>query len=477
MKANADAGEWISAVVGQVTLLNRPKNQRDQNCLHVAEQIFLKKGQLAHEFADVKSLSDNDKRVQGFGQLLRRLAADSEASFQQLFWLFTYQPEDVFEYFGIPDKDTYTWVTIVELYEAFWQMIRDDTPLQLSARGRRTAAAYIARTRWILYSLAYHQPKILLSVEQDRIQENRLGQLAREAREDWVTVLDAIEDHPLLARDIDAAADVAALTKIRLDQTKLQPGRPTPRDAEVWRHCVRHHLLSRFLLSPAWRVAWALSGWRARVALIIAALALGAGVVLLAVSVIWPSRSAYFTWGTAVATVGYLAIAAAAAGERSASWPWLLRQPASAAVGLLALSTMNPHWWEYGSKNPVAASIAAAGLAAAAMVYLAVEAINHGVSGARPLMVRVGSVIALGVAHAVLVAGLALRAVVPVYAENGEQLRCLWTGAECAQGGEPILILMLAAGWAFAAGVFIQILWEDQPSTAPLAHLGWRGRK
>lgn len=471
MKANAEAGEWIDEAVGQVALPNRPGNQRDQECINVASQIFLKKGSLAHEFANIKSLPGNEERVKEFHRLLRDLAADSDASFRQLFWLFTYQPEDVLTHFATADKDTHTWVTIVELYEALWRMVRDDGPPQLSARGRRTAAAYLARTRWILYSLAYHKPDVLLSpFERDRIQENQLGRLAREAREDWVAVLDTIEDHPLLASDIDVVADAASLTRVRLDPDL------SARDAEVWRHCVRHQLLPRFHLGPAWCVAWTLSRCPARLAVIVAGCALGAGMALLVAGLLWRSWSEYFTWGAVVAAVGYLAITVASAGERSASWPWLLRQPASAAVGLLALTTMNPHWWEYGSTNPVAAGIAAAGLAAAAVVYLAVEAINHGVSRIA-LLKGVGAVISLGVMHAILVAGLALRTVVPIYAENGEQLRCLWASGACAQGVHPILILMLATGWAFAAGVFIQILWEDQPSTAPLAHLGWRGRK
>ena len=257
MKVNAEAGEWIDEAVGQVALPNRPENQRDKKCVIVAEQIFLKKGPLAHEFADVKVLPENEKRVQGFRKLLRDLASDSEASFQQLFWLFTYQPQDLLTHFATPDKDTHSWVTIVELYETLWRMVRDDAPPQLSARGRRTAAAYLARTRWILYSLAY-QAEVLLPVERDRIQEDQLGWLAREAREDWVAVLDTIEDHPLLASDIDAVVDAAALTRVRLDPDV------SPRDAEVWRHCVRHQLLPRFCVGPAWRVAWTLSRRPAR---------------------------------------------------------------------------------------------------------------------------------------------------------------------------------------------------------------------
>jgi hypothetical protein len=36
------------------------------------------------------------------------------------------------------------------------------------------------------------------------------------------------------------------------------------------------------------------------------------------------------------------------------------------------------------------------------------------------------------------------------------------------------LVLTVATTWSFAAGVVTQILWDDQPLTAPLAHLTWR---
>jgi hypothetical protein len=38
------------------------------------------------------------------------------------------------------------------------------------------------------------------------------------------------------------------------------------------------------------------------------------------------------------------------------------------------------------------------------------------------------------------------------------------------------MLLVLAAAWCLAVGVFSQILWDDRPITAPLAHLSWRNR-
>jgi hypothetical protein len=36
------------------------------------------------------------------------------------------------------------------------------------------------------------------------------------------------------------------------------------------------------------------------------------------------------------------------------------------------------------------------------------------------------------------------------------------------------LRVLLATAWCLAVGVFSQILWDDRPITAPLAHLSWR---
>ena len=40
--------------------------------------------------------------------------------------------------------------------------------------------------------------------------------------------------------------------------------------------------------------------------------------------------------------------------------------------------------------------------------------------------------------------------------------------------GRAGMVLLLATAWCLAVGVFSQILWDDRPITAPLAHLSWR---
>ena len=40
-----------------------------------------------------------------------------------------------------------------------------------------------------------------------------------------------------------------------------------------------------------------------------------------------------------------------------------------------------------------------------------------------------------------------------------------------------LAILLAATFWCLAAGVFSQILWDDQPITAPLSHRRWRDER
>ena len=61
----------------------------------------------------------------------------------------------------------------------------------------------------------------------------------------------------------------------------------------------------------------------------------------------------------------------------------------------------------------------------------------------------------------------------------------LGSGLDCAIVRPGVLVRVgtmtssgryLALGGCLAVGVFSQILWDDRPITAPLAHLSWRNR-
>ncbi|WP_131745454.1 hypothetical protein [Frankia sp. Cppng1_Ct_nod] len=157
-----------------------------------------------------------------------------------------------------------------------------------------------------------------------------------------------------------------------------------------------------------------------------------------------------------------------AVGSRETTNLWCLRLPAGAALGMVALISLDDTWahpdtWTW----PVVASVVVLAVAGG---YLTLEAQGHGVPGGRILAGRVLAVAGLGLAHAVGVAALVLAAVVPAVTPD---LAHKLAGPGAASPAE---LLMLAASVGLAAGVLLQILWDDRPVTYPLTHLPWRGR-
>jgi hypothetical protein len=71
----------------------------------------------------------------------------------------------------------------------------------------------------------------------------------------------------------------------------------------------------------------------------------------------------------------------------------------------------------------------------------------------------------------VMVSLIGLVAVAPAFASPAGRLGGIWRQPGYGRAG---LLLALAAAWCLAVGVFSQILWEDRPITAALAHLSWR---
>lgn len=142
---------------------------------------------------------------------------------------------------------------------------------------------------------------------------------------------------------------------------------------------------------------------------------------------------------------------------------WLLRMPASSTIGMLALITLHPDWWTTTTNTATAAAV----LATAAIGYLVVEARNHGVAAADSIRRALG-IAAAGAVHAFLVTAVGFILVAPAFTEQGSELATNWNTWTVGQG---LARLVPATAWCLAAGVFSQILWDDQPITAALAHL------
>jgi hypothetical protein len=70
-----------------------------------------------------------------------------------------------------------------------------------------------------------------------------------------------------------------------------------------------------------------------------------------------------------------------------------------------------------------------------------------------------------------MVSLIGLVIVAPAFVSGGRQLAAVWHRPGYGHAG---LLLALATAWCLAVGVFAQVLWEDRPITASLAHLSWR---
>lgn len=241
---------------------------------------------------------------------------------------------------------------------------------------------------------------------------------------------------------------------------------------------VEHHLLPRFALLSAIAAAHRYGpGFWPRTLATGAVLACAGAAAAMAwcghLPRAWfPAAAAYLVLGCAALFL-----------DRAWSLQWLLRIPAAAAVGLIVLVTVNPYWWQNADgEGPTPAALTV--LFGASCGYLLIQVRNHGL-GPRPwarrrtrpgrtavrALGRVLAVAALGAAHSFLVALVGLAVLVPAFSENGRDLAAVLAGD--AVGPAPGTILALATAWCLASGVFSQILWDDRPITAPLAHHRW----
>ena len=413
----------------------------------------------------------------------------------ELWEFFTYRPLDVIEIFAERLDGKRRWSTLVEIYEAWYTLAAGGPGTMFTGSlpyAVRVGAAHLARTRWALLSLPFTAPNRPSDPDLRRVNDDtgRLVALAQQARADWLSALGTIDDYPLLAGrigDIEADARDVATVSVTPVQLALDPvpgtaaaeDRADPPGREAARFAVIRLLLPRFAWGSASRIVLrSVSG--VSLGFNVAALTAALTSILLFGLASIPSWSWAYTGAAISAAAVYLLITAAATIDPRGAWPWLLRQPASAAVGLLALAAFGSDWWYTGGANAdaVRAAIAAAGLAGAALAYLYVEAAQHGVRGRR-LAWRPSLVGLVGLIHSLLISLIGLRFLLPVFAatpSNGPALSCWYAIHSCHGQALPApLLIALATAWSFAAGVFLQIIWDDQPVTAPLTHVSWRG--
>ena len=157
---------------------------------------------------------------------------------------------------------------------------------------------------------------------------------------------------------------------------------------------------------------------------------------------------------------------------------WLWRLPAAGVVGVLVLLTLSGTWWSSLRVQPLSTLIiAGAALLIASYAYLVMEVVGHRVSAGRAIK-RSAVVFGAAVAHSYAVAVIGLNTLGPVFMD----MAVTGTGST----GDPMTLatvlrdpthyawfIWLSTAWCVAVGTFSQVLWDDRPTTAPLAHMRW----
>jgi hypothetical protein len=304
-----------------------------------------------------------------------------------------------------------------------------------------------------------------------------------EARRAWLDYLDTYQAHPLLsqAEPGDLEEELAALifrqpgpgisarvsAPLGLSVRRLTETAPlTAGDKAVIAEAADRHLLPRFALPAMIRLALPggdLRSRRPRVLCAIAAAAAGLASIGLAAGLL-------IHQATILAAVFYLLVGASVV-KWGPDWAsvWLLRMPAASAVGVIALVSFLPGDWLQRSAD---GWLAIPALGAVSYGYLVLEARNHGVAAWASLR-RALAVAAVGAAHALMVSLIGLTVVAPAFVNSGPALAAMWRHPGYRHAG---MELALATAWCLAVGVFSQILWDDRPITARLAHLSWQSK-
>jgi hypothetical protein len=318
----------------------------------------------------------------------------------------------------------------------------------------------------------FNGSRLVQRVNGDQLWHELVGQ-CQQARREWLSVLSAYQSNPHLVqatpRQFEAELDAVVFRHRRgaplgLSPAQLTDAAPlTAEDKAIIAEVTNEHWLPRFNL----RRVLSIAAHGDDGTLSVPRLAVGAGAVLLGLAAAGCVGFLHTQWAAFVSALCYLLVGGGilAFGPAWAA-PWLLRMPAAAAVGIIALLSVLAGGW---LGTPHVGLLASLVLIAVATGYLAVQLRQHGIE--RWALTRALAVAAIGTGHALMVSLIGLVYVAPAFALKEKSLASLWSSPGYWHTG---LVLLLATAWCLAVGVFSQILWDDRPITAPLAHTSWR---
>ncbi|MEV5719997.1 hypothetical protein AB0L41_39440 [Amycolatopsis mediterranei] len=347
-------------------------------------------------------------------------------------------------------------------------------------RQQFLALSALARLRFLATSVAIHQ--------------SYQGWLPtfRSARVHWLGYLDDIDRDPWLSgrNSTDIEGDLALMRQALLHEGDTDDHTWRFYDRALARRLVDNHLLPRGDLRDSVELVAhydrrtttsTLVPWLVLLVPVIATVLLGA---LWCIPLI-PGRPPWLGFvGDVVCVVpAIVAVATLRATEHNPLRTRLLlpRVLAANVVGIAALVTLHPDWWQT-PVDGLSAIVTPILLAAAAFVYQLHEFRNHGSTGCA-LVCRTLLVTLISLCYALLVNWLALRYVLPAFSEEGHLLATsrsaapmadLVLPADPASPGaaphivRPLWMLLTATAWSHSLAVFIQLVWDDKPITAPL---------
>jgi hypothetical protein len=319
-----------------------------------------------------------------------------------------------------------------------------------------------------------------------------LVRLAREARSTWARALLAYQDYTELANlDIETEARLlvwenachAGARVLSIRTSAIIDGRsdPLPPQDEpsvafaVW--FGREFFSRRFMLRDLLHIPSLSTRWdRALKHTVV-----GLGVVVLcavasaAVLTAWPDHLptwrdiAWPHWAALGAgAAAYLIIITGTVASESFAYPFALRFGAGVVIGSALALALPPEWAHSLSRLDRILTVSL-GLTLASYGYLVVEARLHGLAGWRTVLARSLAVLFTGLAHAAFLATVAVCVLAPVFIEN-------WDTLDLGTREFSVAILLIGS-LAVAAGVFLQILWDDRPVTYPLSAMRFSRRQ
>ena len=290
--------------------------------------------------------------------------------------------------------------------------------------------------------------------------EHARDELLHQSLLTWLDLLDRYEDDEVFPDwdGIRIAEEHGYVTqRLAVQKTLRRPSRRAFA-SDVARFAGRH-LLPRYDLARTWTLSRDLyRRWTWLTATLVTAL-LAASPLLLWLGpggaharLAWAARAS----GLALATL----VLAAVNGAPAVVYPYCLRLPAGAAVGMVAvLSTgsilnVTPAWWQV--LTPIGVLFG----------YVAFEARQH---NAHQVSARAAAVAVLGLLYGIAVASLALSIVSPSFPVPGSTGQLGWGNVH-----DLLAIVAFRGAVAVLTGTLLQVLWSDRTIASPLDRITWR---